>query len=519
VKADSNRVADQDRAPLFETLDRYAKGGIYPLHTPAHKGGQFADADLAALLGNRGLALDLPGMTATDNTFHPTGCVRDAQALAADLVGAQESFFLAAGSTLGVATAIMAAVPPGATIAMPRNIHRSVVAGLVLSGARPRFMGHDVLAECGALGVPIEELQKALDADPKPAAVFFTRPSYYGIARDISEHVALCRSRGVPLIVDEAHGGHFAFLPAAERRGYIDRPSRPLFPEPALTAGADIVIQSWHKTVGSLVGSAMLHVGHRSPVSPTQVRDALNFLQTTSPSYLLMASLDLVRRRMARHGKELFAEAVREAQELEVAIEALPGLKVLRPESDPRMAGHSRDPLRLVVNVSGTGWTGYDFEKHLRTEFQVEDEMSDWSSVVYILSPQDDPAARERLLAGLRSISDNPKRAGARAPTRSVGLPPSVDETELSRLMQPTVPPLAMLPREAALAPKHAIPLAGASGQTCAEMVMFYPPGIPLLMPGETITDEAIAVCGKLLAAGAHPYASDATLVTVRVVR
>jgi arginine decarboxylase len=498
VTADTNRVADQDRAPLFETLDRYAKGGIYPLHTPAHKGGQFADADLAALLGNRGLALDLPGMTATDNTFHPTGCVRDAQALAADLVGAQESFFLAAGSTLGVATAIMAAVPPGATIAMPRNIHRSVVAGLVLSGARPRFMGHEVLAECGALGVPIEELQKALDADPKPAAVFFTRPSYYGIARDISEHVALCRSRGVPLIVDEAHGGHFAFLP-------------PGSPGPALAAGADIVIQSWHKTVGSLVGSAMLHVGHHSPVSPTQIRDALNFLQTTSPSYLLMASLDLVRRRMARHGKELFAAAVREAQELEAAIESLPGLKVLRPDSDPRMAGHSRDPLRLVVNVSGTGWTGYDFEKHLRTEFQVEDEMSDWSSVVYILSPQDDPAARARLLAGLRSISDNPKRAEASSE-------PTFSDAELSRLMQPTVPPLAMLPREAALAPKHAIPLAGASGQTCAEMVMFYPPGIPLLMPGETITDEAIAVCGKLLAAGAHPYASDTTLATVRVV-
>lgn len=498
MKADTNAVADQDRAPLFETLDRYAKGGIYPLHTPAHKGGRFADADLAALLGNRGLELDLPGMTATDNTFHPTGCVRDAQALAADLVGAQESFFLAAGSSLGVATALMAAVPPGATIACVRNIHRSVVAGLVLSGARPRFMNHPVLAECGALGVPIEELRKALEADPKPAAVLFTRPSYYGIARDITEHVALCRAHGVPLIVDEAHGGHFAFLP-------------PGSPEPALAAGADLVIQSWHKTVGSLVGSAMLHVGHQSPVSPTQVRDALNFLQTTSPSYLLMASLDLVRRRMAREGQQLFAQAVEEARELEQQIEELPGLRVLRPEADPRMAGHQRDPLRLVVNVAGTGWTGYDFEKYLRTEFQVEDEMSDWSSVVYILSPQDDPAARERLLAGLRSITES-KRAGASPP-------PPVSANELAGLMQPTIPPLAMSPRDAALAPKHAVPLETAAGQTCAEMVMFYPPGIPLLMPGETITEEAISVCGRLLTAGAHPYASDTSLATVRVVQ
>jgi lysine decarboxylase len=494
VTTDFDRVTDQDRAPLFETLDRYAKGGIYPLHTPAHKGGRFADADLAALVGPGGLALDLPGMTATDNTFHPSGCVRDAQALAADLVGAQESFFLAAGSTLGVATAIMAAVPPGATIALPRNIHRSVVAGLVLSGARPRFMHHEVLAECGALGVPIEELRKALDADPKPAAVLFTRPSYYGIARDLTEHVALCRSRGVPLIVDEAHGGHFHFLPEGPM-------------EPALTAGADLVVQSWHKTLGSLVGSAMLHVGKQSLVSPTHVRDALNFLQTTSPSYLLMASLDLVRRRMAQNGYQLFAEACNAAVTLEKQIERLPGITVLNARRDNRLREHDNDPLRLVVNVSETGWMGYDVELHLRKEFQVEDEMADWSSTVYLLSPQDDPTAYTRLLAGLKSISDNPRSNSNR-----------MSEEDLKLLMQPSIPPLAMLPREAALAPKHAIPLAGASGQVCAEMVMFYPPGIPLLMPGETITDEAIAVCGKLLSAGAHPYASDTSLATVRVV-
>jgi lysine decarboxylase len=452
---------------------------------------------LAALVGPRGLALDLPGMTATDNTFHPSGCVRDAQALAADLLGAQESFFLAAGSTLGVATALLASVPPGATVALPRNIHRSVVAGLVLSGARPRFMKHDVLSDCGALGVPVEELVHALDVKPQAAAVLMTRPSYYGIARDLSQHVALCRSRGVPLIIDEAHGGHFHFLP-------------PDSPQPALAAGADIVIQSWHKTLGSLVGSAMLHVGRNSPIGPTQVRDALNFLQTTSPSYLLMTSLDLVRRRMARDGTRLFAEAVEVALGLEEEIERLPGLRVLRPERDQRMADHRRDPLRLVVDVAGTGWTGYEVELHLRNQHQVEDEMSDWTNVVYILSPQDDPAARRRLLAGLKSVSDSPKSGSG---TNRLG------EEELRRMMQPAIPPLAMLPRDAALASKQSIPLARASGQVCAEMVMFYPPGIPLLMPGETITDETIEVCGHLLAAGAHPYASDTSLATVRVVK
>jgi lysine decarboxylase len=212
---------------------------------------------------------------------------------------------------------------------------------------------------------------------------------------------------------------------------------------------------------------------------------------------------------MARDGNRLFAEAIAEACQLEEAIDAMPGMRVLRPERDPRMADHLRDPLRLVVDVSETGWTGYDVELHLRNEFQVEDEMSDWTNVVYILSPEDDPAARERLLAGLRSVSSSPKTS---ADNR-------LSDAELVRMMQPSIPPLAMLPREAALAEKQTVPLAGASGQVCAEMVMFYPPGIPLLMPGETITDESIDVCDKLLAAGAHPYASDTSLATVRVVK
>jgi arginine/lysine/ornithine decarboxylase len=204
---------DHERAPIFETLAGYARGGIYGFHTPGHKGGRFAAPELAELVGKSGLALDLPAMTATDNTFHPGGCIRDAQQLAADLFGARETFFLTAGSTLGIAAALLAAVPHGRTVALPRNIHRSVVAGLVLSGALPRFVPHDVLPECGALGVSPNAVAAALDTDPRPAAVLLTRPSYYGIARELGDVVAVCRNRKVPLIVDEAHGAHLHFLP------------------------------------------------------------------------------------------------------------------------------------------------------------------------------------------------------------------------------------------------------------------------------------------------------------------
>ncbi|HEX3599283.1 MAG TPA: aminotransferase class I/II-fold pyridoxal phosphate-dependent enzyme, partial [Lacipirellulaceae bacterium] len=249
---------DHERAPIYETLTNYVASGIYGFHTPGHKWGRFAAPELTELVGRSGLALDLPSMTATDNTFHPTHCVRDAQALAADLFGAGSTFYLTAGSTLGITTALLAAVPSGGTVVIPRNVHRSVVAGLVLSGALPRFVKHDVLAECGALGVSASALKIALEEDPTPSAVLLTRPSYYGLARELEEVAAVCHARNVPLIVDEAHGGHFCFLRSDNRLGCLatgEPPVATVAPKSALESGADLAVQSCHKTLGSLVGS------------------------------------------------------------------------------------------------------------------------------------------------------------------------------------------------------------------------------------------------------------------------
>jgi arginine/lysine/ornithine decarboxylase len=380
-------------------------------------------------------------------------------------------------------------VPDGATIVLPRNVHRSVTAALVLSGARPRFLRHGVSPSCGALGVAPAELERALREEPRPAAVLLTRPSYYGLTSELEPLVEVCRAHQTPLIVDEAHGGHLHFLP-------------PGHPRPALASGADLVVQSCHKTLGSLVGTAQLHVGLKSPIDPARVRNALNLLQSTSPNYLLLASLDAARHNLWQSGPELFRQAVDDARELEDEIDRLPRMTVLRPDRDPRLAGHGRDPLRTVVNVSATGWKGFDVEVFLRTHWQVEDEMADWFNIVLIQSPRDDPAARQRLLAGLRYVSENPRDAKTGANVE---------------LMQPPIPPLAMTPRQAALGRQEPVVVDQAVGRTCAEMVMFYPPGIPLLMPGETITPETLAVCRELLAGGAHCYASDVTLGTLRV--
>jgi arginine decarboxylase len=505
----------------LETLRDYIAGGTYAFHTPGHKAGRFTPPELVELWGQQTFDYDLPAMTATDNTLHPTHCVKEAQELAAEVFGAAATFYLGGGATTGIAAMILAAVPPGGTTLLPRNVHRSVAAALVLSGARPRFIEPEVLPQCGALGLTAAAIEEAItgvacprprghaeaekdmatSADlrghatqhARPSAVLLTRPTYYGLARDLSDVSKVCRQHGIPLLVDEAHGPHFRFLPEGS-------------PRPALDEGADLVAQSCHKTLGSLVGTAQVHVGRRSPVGAERVRDALNLLQTTSPNYLQLVSLDVNRRYMASDGARLFATAVDEAAVLIKFINALPGLHVLSVDDDPSLAGHRRDPLRLVINVAGAGWTGYEAELLLRTKYKIEDELSDWFNIVLVLSPNDDPAARQRLLLGLQEISVN------RRPVKHS----EIDTA--THLLQPAIPPLAMTPRDAALGPKVAVPLGDSIGRVCAESIMFYPPGIPLLMPGEEVTPDIIEVCKQLLAGGAHCYASDPTLGTMRVV-
>jgi arginine/lysine/ornithine decarboxylase len=225
---------------------------------------------------------------------------------------------------------------------------------------------------------------------------------------------------------------------------------------------------------------------------------------------LLLASLDVQRRWLARSGRTLFGEAAAAARSLKEEINTIDGMRVFGVEGDARLAGHLVDPLRLVVNVTETGWDGYEVERFLRTEFNVEDEMADQFNVVYILSPHDDKAATRRLVEGLHAVSKSAK------PTEGTSRRPGdVD----SHLLQPPIPPLAIAPREAALAKQTMVRREDAAGRTCAEMVMFYPPGIPLLMPGEVVTRETLEVCQKLLAAGANPYASDPTFETICVVK
>lgn len=486
----------QDSAPVVDTIAAYARAGYFPFHTPGHKYGPFAPERLRNVIGDAVWGLDLPSMTATDSLLHPTRCIAQAQRLAAELFGARETFFLTGGSTQAVAAMVLAAVPPGSDLLMPRNVHRSVVGALALSGARPRFLANEVLAESGALGVTEASLRAGLDAYPNASAVLLTRPSYYGLALDLEPARRLCTERGVKLLVDEAHGPHLRFC--QDGRGQC--------PTPALDTGADLVAQSWHKTLGALGGAAVLHLGRNAPIEADRVSTMLNLLQSTSASLLLVASLDAVRHGLAQSGAAQFASAVEAAKSLAAAINQMPGLRVLSVQDDARLAGHQLDPLRMTINVEGAGWTGYEVELLLRSDrYRIEDEMSDPFNIVLVLGPGDSDGPRGRLLAGLAEVAAHPKPRGA-------GHGFSAD------LLQPPLPPQVLTPREAALSEHQTLPLASAVGRTCAETIAFYPPGIPLVMPGEQVTAELVGIATRLLAAGAYPHALDSTLGTISVV-
>jgi arginine/lysine/ornithine decarboxylase len=436
-------------------------------------------------LGRGYFQLDLPAMHATDNTFHPSGCLAEAQGLAAELYGAAHTRFLAGGSTQGIQAAVMACVGEGDTLLVPRNVHRSVFSGLVLSGARPRFLRPRIREDGGVLGPTVREIRAALDADDSIRAVLLPRPSYYGLAAELREIGLLCRGRGVLLIIDEAHGSHFRFLPAGAG------------PTPALDAPVDVVVQSPHKTLGALIGAAQLHLAHGSRLTPEDVAERLNVLQTTSPSTPVLASLDAVRRSMWRSGQELFADGVQRVRQLRARLNEIERIAVLGAFGNS-VAGHVLDPFRLVVDVSRLGLTGFQAQLTLRERFRIEDEFCDSRNVVFVLGPSDSPQLWDDLVEGFAAMAEE-----------ASDIEPAVSRTRAIRFPEPWV---VRTPREAAFAPKTSVPLERARGRIAAELVTFYPPGIPVVCPGEAVTDDVLETCARMRSQGAEIHATDPDL-------
>lgn len=483
---------DHTRAPLAEGIRAYRDAGAVPFTTPGHKRGRGIPAETIDMLGQAVFENDIPVASGVDDTHMTHGVLRQAEELAADAYGADRSFFLVNGSTIGNEAAIMAVTGPGDSVIVARNFHKSMLAALVLSGARPIYVNPRLDAELEiVLGIDAADLAGALAANPSARAVLVVNPSYFGLSADLRALSHHCHERGVPLIVDEAWGPHFVFHPD--------------LPLSAMAADADAAVTSIHKVLTGFTQSSILNL-RGSRIDAARVAACLDMLHTTSPSALILASIDACRRQMVLSGRDLLGRTLLLAAVVRQAIAAIPGLACLGAKPLGRRDAWSIDPTKLVIDVHNIGTTGYDADVWLRRHHNITVEMSDHRRVVALLSIADDEASAGRLVTALREM------AGDGSLVRRLALTPTYDPRAVQTRNELT-------PREAFFAPWRAVPLAGAPGRIAAEVITPYPPGIPLLAPGDRITGPIVEYLQAGTATGMHVTgAADPTLASLRVV-
>ncbi|WP_373525475.1 aminotransferase class I/II-fold pyridoxal phosphate-dependent enzyme [Nostoc sp.] len=487
-------MLNQNQTPLLNALKANAARPHAPFYTPGHKRGAGIAQPLADLLGTKVFRADLTELADLDNLFAPQGVIQAAQQLAAEAFGASQTWFLVNGSTCGVEAAILATCGMGDKIILPRNVHSSAIAGLILSGAIPIFLNpeYDPVLDI-AHSITPNTVQSALQLHPDAKAVLTVYPTYYGVCGDLSALANITHQYNIPLLVDEAHGAHFVFHPE--------------LPTSALAAGADLTVQSIHKVLGAMTQASMLHVqGNR--IDCDRISKALQLVQSTSPSYLLLASLDAARQQMALHGKMLMSRTLQLADEARTRISRIPGLSVL-PQLGESPGFVALDKTRLTVTVSGLGLTGFEADEILDEKFAVTAEFASLQHLTFIISLGNTPADIEQLVQSFTTLAKEYRRTNL-----------TLNNHLCQNLISTVSHALHFSPREAFFTVSETLPLIQTSDRICAEIVCPYPPGIPMLMPGEVITKPVLDYLQQIQAMGGFiSGCNDTSFKTLKVVK
>ena len=444
----------QDRAPIMEALERFKMMRVVPFDVPGHKRGK-GSRELTEFLGEKCMTVDVNSMKPLDNLCHPVSVIREAEELAADAFGAANAFFMVNGTTSAVQSMVLTACKKGDKIILPRNVHRSVINALILCGAVPVYINPQTDQRLGiALGMALEDVRRAIKENPDAVAVLVNNPTYYGVCSNLLEITRLAHAHGMRMLVDEAHGTHFYF---GEN----------------MAAGADMASVSMHKSGGSLTQSSFLLTG--PGVNAGYARQVINLTQTTSGSYLLLSSLDISRKNLAMHGREIFRRVCNMARYAREEINAIGDYYAYGRELVNGDTVFDFDETKLSVNTFELGLAGIEVYDILRDEYDIQVEFGDIGNILAYISVGDRVQELERLVSALSEIRRRYKKDKA-GMLRHEYINPRVVRT----------------PQEAFYAEKESLPLRQSAGRVCSEFVMCYPPGIPILAPGEEITEEIL---------------------------
>ncbi len=487
---------DQRETPYLDAALRYRATGYTPFHTPGHKLGKGAPAGLREFLGDTCLSVDIAMAGGVEDTRESSGLIRLAEDYAAEAWGSERSWFLVNGSTSGVHALLLTLCGPGDTVIVPRNAHKSMLAGLIFTGAVPLYMEPAIDPLWGIpLQVRAADALAALGRAPEARALFVTSPTYNGLGADLASIGALAHGAGVPFVVDQAWGPHLRFCPE--------------LPVDAMTAGADAAVVSTHKLISGITQSSVL-MARGERVNLARLDGMVHMTQSTSPQVLMYVSIDAAREQMAVHGAELWRGAVELASWARAQIGEISGLRCLGEELLERDGVAEFDPTRLTISACELGLTGYHFETALRDDYRIAVEAADPLNIVLNVTFGDRREDLELLVGALRDLA-----------ARYAGVTASDAAAACSSLLAHT-PPFtrqAMSPRDAVFAAAVARPLADCAGEVSAEMVTPYPPGIPVLGPGEEVSPEIVAYLREASATGLKVHGpEDRTLRSLRVV-